>query len=149
MAGSLEPFGERLGCVLLSSRRTLERDDEALARVLGAWPTGLPLAMELLHPSWQADEVYEAMRRSGATLVANDWDGSDEPDLRRIGPFIYLRLRRTSYDPEALLRWAQRIEPFLADGRDVYAFFRHDEDGQMALHAEALGAAVQELMGTT
>lgn len=148
LAGSFESFGERLGCVLLSTRRGLERDDAALAQVLGAWPAGLPLALELLHPSWQADEVYALLDGAGVTLVANDWDDADEPDLRRIGRFVYVRLRRTAYSTEDVARWAARIEPFLADGVDVYAFFRHDEDGEMALHAEALQAAVRDLMGT-
>ena len=33
---------------------------------------------------------------------------------------------------------AARIEPVLARGADAYVFFRHDEDGGMALHAEDL-----------
>jgi uncharacterized protein YecE (DUF72 family) len=143
---SLSFFAERLGCILMSMRGTLERDDEQLARVLAAWPSDVPLALELLHPSWQADEVYAQLDGAGVTLVANDWDDKDEPDLRRIGRFVYLRLRRTSYGDADIARWAQRLEPFVADGLDAFVFFRHDEDGQMALNAEALLANVHEVM---
>ena len=145
---ALAGFGDRLGCVLLSLRGTVERDDEALERALAAWPAEVPLALELLHPSWGADEVYECLRSHGVTLVATDLEGRDEPDLRRIGSFVYLRLRRPSYEAADIDRWARRLEPFLADGMDAYVFFRHDDDGQMALNAEALLARVNEVMGS-
>jgi len=147
LTDALQGFGDRLGCVLMSLQGTLERDDEALDRTLRAWPTDVPLALELLHPSWQADEVYDCIRAHGVTLVATDLEGRDEPDLRRIGDFVYLRLRRTSYGDADIARWARRLEPFLADGMDTFVFFRHDEDGQMALDAEALLANVHEVMG--
>ena len=146
LSEAMRVFGERLGCVLMSLRGSQERDDEALARVAAAWPASMPLAIELLHPSWQADEVYRILDQHSIALVANDWDDREEPDLRRIGPFVYLRLRRTAYAPAEIERWARRLEPFLADGVDAYAFFRHDEDGSMALNAEALLAAVGSVM---
>ncbi len=144
---ALRGFGDRLGCVLMSPRGTVERDDDRLARVLKAWPTDLPLALELLHPSWLDDEVLEVLDDHEVTLVANDWDDAVEPTLRRGGCFIYLRLRRTSYGDADIARWARRIEPFLADGIDVYAFFRHDDHGDMALQAESLLANVRDVMG--
>jgi uncharacterized protein YecE (DUF72 family) len=136
LTASLGVFGDRLGCVLLGAPLTLERDDGALSRLLAARPAGLPMALELPHPTWAADEVHERLRAHGVTLVATDRDEGEEPDLRLIGPFIYLRLRRTSYAAVDLDRWARRIEPFLSDGLDVYVFFRHDGDGESALRAE-------------
>ena len=135
---ALGGFGPRLGCVLMSILGSLERDDDALERVLRAWPTEIPLALELPHPSWQDDSVYALLDQHGATLVASDWDDRDEPDLRRIGHFIYLRLRRTDYSDEAIERWARRLEPFVEDGLDAYVFFRHDEHGESGLRAVRL-----------
>ena len=135
---SLRAFGDRLGCVLLSALGSMERDDDALTHLLAVRPPDLPLALELPHPSWAADEVYGILAAHGVSLVATDWDDGEEPDLRRIGSFLYLRLRRTSYSDADLARWAQRLEPFLADGLDAYVFLRHDEDGTNALRAEAL-----------
>jgi uncharacterized protein YecE (DUF72 family) len=140
--GPLAAFGERLGPVLISVPAMVERDDVALARLLAAWPPGMLLALELPHQSWADDAVHEALRRAGAALVATDRDERDDPDLRRMGRFLYVRLRRRTYDAAAIERWARRLEPFLADGLDVFAFFRHDEVGQMALNAEALLAEV-------
>lgn len=138
LGSSFAGFGERLGCVLLSAPSRMQRDDGALARLLEARPPELRLALELPHPSWSADEVHALLASHAVPLVAADYDGADEPDLRRIGPFLYLRLRRASYGDADVARWAERLRPFLDDGLDAYAFFRHDADGQSALHAEAL-----------
>jgi uncharacterized protein YecE (DUF72 family) len=72
----------------------------------------------------------------GAVLCATDLDELPEPPtIRRTGGFLYLRLRRTSYDEAALAGWAARIEPFLAAGDNAFVFFRHDADGESALRA--------------
>jgi uncharacterized protein YecE (DUF72 family) len=140
LTGAVEPFGPRLGRVLLSVPANVKRDDAALARLLAGWPSSIGLALELADPSWADDDVYARLSAEGIALVATDVDGADEPDLRRIGGALYVRLRRQVYDDASLARWAARIEPFLEDGLDVYAFFRHDEEGTSALRAEALGA---------
>jgi uncharacterized protein YecE (DUF72 family) len=138
LTASLQVFGEQLGCVLLAAPGTMQRDDAALARLLAARPASLPLALLLPHPSWLDDEVHAQLAAHGVTLVASDRDGAEEPDLRRIGRFLYLRLRRAAYSEDDLERWALRLEPFLSDGLDAYVFFRHDEDGASALRAESL-----------
>ncbi len=146
LTDALAGFGGRLGCVLLSLRGTVERDDVALERVLAAWPAEVPLALELLHPSWLSQEVRERATIHGVTLVATDLEGRDEPVLQA-GPVAYLRLRREAYGPADIERWGDRLASILEDGTDAYVFFRHDEDGQMALNAVALLARVSELTG--
>ncbi|CAN5580717.1 hypothetical protein BH23CHL8_BH23CHL8_16150 [soil metagenome] len=137
---SLAPFSTRLGCVLLSVPSFIPRDDRALAGLLSAWPVSVSLALELAHPSWTDDAVHGLLREHGTALVATDRDDAPEPDLRRSGPRLYLRLRRSRYSDAALERWAQRLEPFLEAGMDAFVFFRHDTDGTSALRAEALAA---------
>ncbi len=67
-----------------------------------------------------------------------DTDEAPDPPLTVTGPFVYLRLRRTLYGTADLDAWAARLEPFLADGRDAYVFFRHDERGATPGYAVAL-----------
>lgn len=146
LTDSFARFGERLGCVLLSAHGSLQRDDAALARVLAAWPESMALAVQLPHPSWDSDDVRRRVADAGAAVVVHDWNGRPEPSVGGPGRFVYLRLRRFAYAPADLERWAGRLAQRLRDGSDVFAFFRHDEDGQVALHAEALQARVTELM---
>jgi uncharacterized protein YecE (DUF72 family) len=140
---SLAGFGERLGAVLFRIDARSARDDGRLAGLLAAWPARIPLVVEAQHASWHVDETFAALRATGAVLCTTDTDDQEEaPDIRRTGPFLYLRLRRTGYDDAALDGWAARIAPFLDDGMDAYVLFRHDEDGTSALHAEGFAARV-------
>jgi uncharacterized protein YecE (DUF72 family) len=130
--------------------------DARLTALLGAWPRSIPLVVELQDRSWHVDETFAALRAAGAVLCitelppegdegatpdhgdrrdpagsASEPDSEpDAPIVRRTGPFLYLRLRRHDYTPDGLDAWARRIEPFIAAGDDVYAFFRHDAVGR-------------------
>lgn len=136
-------FGERLGSVLFRVGKEQPRDDDALARLLDAWPAALPLTVELQHPTWADDAVHTALHDHGAVLCATDLDDADPPDLRRIGPHLYLRLRRAEYAETDLADWAARLAPFVADGMDAYVFFRHDADGTSGLRAERFRALLE------
>lgn len=140
-------FGERLGSVLFRVPGNVARDDERLTALLAAWPRDLPLAMEFQHASWVADEVHALLGEHGAALCATDLDDLPEPDLRRSGEYVYLRLRRADYSATDLERWSARLEPFLDDGVDCYVFLRHDETGESALRAQRLRQLID--MGAT
>ncbi len=129
LTAPLPAFGDRLGPALLRIPAGHARDDERLGRLLAAWPASLPLAIELQDPSWHVDEVHALLRSAGATLVVTDTDEAPDPPLTITGKVLYLRLRRTAYGTADLADWAARLEPFLADGRDAYVFFRHDDVG--------------------
>ena len=128
----------------------------------------IPLVVELQDRSWHVDETFAALRAAGPTLCTTELppegdegatagcrptgDGAaaqpEPPIVRRTGSFLYLRLRRHDYTAEEVEAWAQRIEPFLAAGDDVYAFFRHDpvgRAGELALELEAPPRAADAL----
>jgi uncharacterized protein YecE (DUF72 family) len=157
LVAPLGAFGDRLGAVLLRLPAEIRRDgpwagrdvaaaDARLAAFLDAWPREIPLVVELQDRSWHVDETFAAMRRAGAVLCSTDLppegdegavadrngdrEGAEPPVVRRTGPFLYLRLRRHDYADDDLDAWAARIEPFLAAGDDVFAFFRHDPVGR-------------------
>ena len=133
LTGPLRRFGERLGTILFRVPDGVVRNDERLAGLLGAWPADLPLAMEFQDASWHVDEVFDALRASGAALVTTELAEDDgPPTIRRTGPILYLRLRRHDYSSAELATWLERLEPFVADGLDAYVYFRHDEVGRGA-----------------
>jgi uncharacterized protein YecE (DUF72 family) len=136
-------FGDRLGTVLFRVPADVPRDDARLAALLALWPAGLPLTMEFQDPSWQVDETFDALRGAGAAWCATDLDELERPpDIRVTGTFLYLRLRRTTYQQPDVVAWAERLAPFLDAGHDAFCFFRHDEDGRATELAKALDAAV-------
>ncbi len=142
---SLRPFGERLGTVLFRVPENVTRNDERLAALLEAWPPDVPLTMEFQHDSWLVDEVIDPLRRRNVALCATDLDELPEPPtIRLTAGFLYLRLRRTTYEPADIEAWAGRIAPFLEAGHDVFAFFKHDEHGG----ATRLALDLQRLVGS-
>lgn len=140
---SIRPFGQRLGTVLYRVPEDVRRSDDRLATLLAAWPGDLPLTMEFQHPSWLVDEVFELLRQRGATICATELDEDPEPPMLRLtGRFLYARLRRSVYTPAEIEAWAMRFVPFLDAGNDVFAFFRHDDEGLAPTRAIQLQAAV-------
>jgi uncharacterized protein YecE (DUF72 family) len=138
LTAPLAAFGDRLGVALLRIPADRPRDDGRLGHLLGAWPRAVPLAVEAQDASWHVDETHWLLRSAGATLVVTETDERVDPPLTVTGPFVYVRLRRTAYGTADLAAWAARLEPFLADGRDAYVFFRHDERGATPGYALAL-----------
>ena len=138
----LDGFGDRLGSVLYRIPGEIARTDERherLARLLGLWPKRFPLTLEFQDPSWHVDETFALLKEQRAVLCATDLDErSNPPYIRVTGPFLYLRLRRTTYSDADLDAWASRISPFLDAGLDAYAFLRHDETGISPNRAIAL-----------
>jgi uncharacterized protein YecE (DUF72 family) len=137
LAASMRPFGSRLGATVVRVPDAFRRDDAKLAAFLDAWPAELPAAFDLRHPSWLDDAVLDRIREHGnAAWIANDRDELPEPArIFLTAPFLYVRLRRSEYDDAALREWAERIGPFLEDGRDVFVFFRHTDEPTGALLA--------------
>lgn len=146
LTATLPAFGERLGAVLFRVPGEVPRDDGRLTGMLRAWPAAIPLVLEAQHASWHVDETFVALREAGVVLCSTDLDDAEAPpDIRRTGPFLYLRLRRTTYDEADLDAWARRLIPFLDDGLDAWVMFRHDGDGTSAVHAEGFAARVERV----
>ena len=138
LTAPLDAFGERLGTALLRIPADRPRDDRRLMALLDAWPMAIPLALEMPGPAWHVDEVFDLAGAAGAVVVCTETDDTPNPPLTLTGPFVYLRLRRERYGTADLDAWAARLEPFLADGRDAFVFFRHDADGATPNLAMAL-----------
>jgi uncharacterized protein YecE (DUF72 family) len=52
--------------------------------------------------------------------------------------FVYVRLRKEDYSAEERAEIAARAERLLAEGRDVYVFFKHEDTPAGAKYAEEL-----------
>ncbi|HZR93394.1 MAG TPA: DUF72 domain-containing protein [Gaiellaceae bacterium] len=122
-------LGERLGPVLVQLPPSRPRDSGLLRLLLDSLDPELRYAFELRHESWAGADL-------GPHALVGSLDGA--------APFRYLRLRQPPYDEAALAALASRVRPLLADGVDVYAFFKHED----APDAPRYAARLRELCET-
>jgi uncharacterized protein YecE (DUF72 family) len=141
LAIETEAFGDRLGPVLFQLPATAPFEEGRIERILALAPPQWQIAFQFRHPSWHVGSVGDLIERRGAALVHGD--GEECPGLLGRGRFIYLRLRRDAYSRQRLAAWSRRIRAFLADGRDVYAYFKHERLGP--LYAEQLTRMLSEI----
>ena len=139
------PLGPRLGPILFQTPPWVKRDDDRLAMFLAALPRDVRSVLEFRDASWYVTEVYDLLRTANVALVHAEGEKAPSPveTLGTTADFAYTRLRdRDGYSGDAVDTWADRLRALLASGKDVYAYFRHDEDGSNALSAERLRRAI-------
>ena len=138
-------LGPRLGPILFQTPPWVRRDDDRLAMFLAALPRDVRSALEVRDPSWYVPEVYELLGTASVALVHAEGERHPSP-VETVGMtagFAYIRLRaREGYRDDAVDAWARRLRMVLARGKDVYAYFRHDNDGANALSAMRLRDAL-------
>ena len=131
-------LGPRLGPILFQTPKWVRRDDDRLAMFLASLPRDVRCALEVRDDSWYVEDVYELLRTANVALVHAEGEVKPSP-IETIGTtadFAYVRLRRREgYTRYRVKKWAARLGEIRAGGKDVYAYFRHDDDGANALSA--------------
>lgn len=136
---SLEPLraARRLGPVLYQFAPTFKCDLARLDGYLPLLPSDIRFAFEFRHPSWLTDEVYDRLKARNIALCLAE---SDKLEVPRVftADFVYFRLRKGDYSDSARAEIGNGVRAILDGGRDVYVYFKHEEDPQGALWAEDL-----------
>jgi uncharacterized protein YecE (DUF72 family) len=132
-------LGPKLGPILFQLPPLFKKDAGVLAEFLDLLPSAHRYAFEFRHPSWFDDEILGHLERRQMSLCINETE-EGAPTLSVTAPYLYVRLRRESYDAAAIAAWGARLAEILAGGTDVYAFFKHEQEGPR--FATALIAAV-------
>ena len=134
-------LGEQLGTVLYQCPPSLRYDRGLIESFVGFLPPTPRAAMEFRHPSWvQARDLL--LEQGVAWCVAETDERDPAPDDLSWEPFGFLRLRKSEYADEELSEWARRIGPVLAAGRDVFCYFKHEDEGASPTMADRLRAMV-------
>jgi uncharacterized protein YecE (DUF72 family) len=141
--GALAPLGGRMGPLLVAlphRQPDLGRLDRLLAAFSAAGGSRLAFG---LGPEWVVPAVLDRLEAHECTLALVDSDGRPAPDLT-VGPFTYIRLRRSRYTRADLDGWADQLAKARADGRDSYLFFKHDEHADGPRYARRLMGRLQQ-----
>jgi len=127
----------RLGPVLYQLPPTLKCDLPLLTDYLALLPDDLRFAFEFRHESWLSDPVYDLLSRHGVCLCLAESDKLEVPKVFTAA-FAYFRLRKADYSPDDRKRIAEQVRELERAGRDVYVFFKHEDDPSGALYAQEL-----------
>ncbi len=102
----------------------------------------VPIAFEFRNAGWFAPEVLELLTRHDAALCVAESEELQTPEVHTSSTHVAFRLRRTGgYKARAIKAQAERMLE-LAATRQVYAYFKHEEEPTGALNARALLKAV-------
>ena len=139
--GTLEPLerAQRLGPVLFQLPPNFKADQAVLSEFLKILPRGVRASFEFRHASWLGEEkpdepTWQTLRERNAALCVAESEERDTPDVVTAN-FAYYRYRKPSYTSEERKAMAGRIQQHLAEGRDVFAYFKHEETPEGALYA--------------
>jgi uncharacterized protein YecE (DUF72 family) len=144
---SIGPLVEsgKLHCILWQLPPTQQRDDDRLAAALAVLPPGRH-AFEFRHPSWFANEVFDALRAAGVALVIGDHPERPWQPRTVTARFSLVRLhygaagRRGNYSERELETWARRIRRLARDTDEVLVYLNNDWEGFAVRNARRLQA---------
>jgi uncharacterized protein YecE (DUF72 family) len=94
-----------------------------------------PIAFEFRDPSWFTEEIYALLREHNAALCVAETDDLQTPAVQCARTHASFRMRRGGgYTPEEIRRFAESVIGLAAD-RDVYIYFKHEDEPSGALDA--------------
>ena len=139
---AISSLGPRLGIALYQLPANFKADLERLGSFLEALPPSIPAAMEFRHDSWFVDECYRLLEQHKIALCVHDSDEGTTP-IRLTAPVTYVRLRRSEYPDELRTEWTNRIRDWVADGVEVFAYIKHEDNPDAPLIAQRLRGEVE------
>jgi uncharacterized protein YecE (DUF72 family) len=134
--GTIEPLAQaaKLGPILFQLPPNLKADAKLLEDFLATVPRGIKVAFEFRNESWFTDEVFSLLKQHNRALCIAETEERVTPDVVT-ADFSYYRYRKPEYTGEERQVMVRRIHEHLSSGRDVYAYFKHEETPQGVIYA--------------
>ena len=126
VAGTL---GDKLGALLFQLPPNLKKDLALFDAFLDDLPPKVCGAFEFRHPSWFDEGVWSRLAARNLALCIADSEKLSTP-VRMTADYAYFRLRDEGYQPDDITRWAETIAAVTAPCRDVFVYFKHEEEGK-------------------
>jgi uncharacterized protein YecE (DUF72 family) len=140
---SLEPAraAGKLGPLLFQLPPNFKADPALLAAFLSAPAlvgAGAPLvAFEFRHESWFTEQTYAVLRAHNTALCIAESDELTTPEVQCAPTYACYRLRCSGgYTAKKITNFANHLSD-VASTRDVYVYFKHEDEPTGALNAVA------------
>jgi uncharacterized protein YecE (DUF72 family) len=126
VAGTL---GDKLGALLVQLPPSTKKDLAVFDAFLEELPPKVCAAFEFRHPSWMDEDVFDRLKRRNLALCVADSERMSTP-VRLTADYAYFRLRDEGYTPDHIKRWADTIARESAACKEVFVYFKHEEEGK-------------------
>jgi uncharacterized protein YecE (DUF72 family) len=127
--GVAATLGDKLGVLLFQLPPNAKKDLPLFDQFLEELPPRVCAAFEFRHASWPDDDVFERLSKRNLALCVADSERMSTP-LRTTADYAYFRLRDEGYTPDDVAQWAQSILRETKSCRDVFVYFKHEEQGK-------------------
>jgi uncharacterized protein YecE (DUF72 family) len=136
---TLQPLadGGKMGPVLFQLPPNLKADAALLRTFLETLPRGVKAAFEFRNQSWFTDEIFGILRECNRALCVAETEERVTPDVVT-ADFCYYRYRKPAYTSDERRAMVARQREHLTVGRDVFAYFKHEETPEGAMYAREL-----------
>lgn len=128
--GPMTALGAKLGPCLFQLPPQMPQDLERLKVFLGMLPPGRHV-VEFRHDSWYEPAVFDALAGHNVALCVSDHHHAPAPFVAT-ADFAYIRGHGPdgryagAYPDKTLDRWADQALAWMAEGREVFAYFDND-----------------------
>lgn len=136
-------LGDKLGALLFQLPPNLKMDLGLFEAFLAELPPRVCAAFEFRHPSWFDDAVFERLQARNLALCVSDSEKLSAP-VKVTADYAYFRLRDEGYGPDDIARWADTIADTTAGCKDVFVYFKHEDEGKGPEFGQMLMARLAE-----
>lgn len=134
---SAAELGPQLAALLFQLPPNFKKDLAVLDGFLVDLPPRVCGAFEFRHESWLDEEVYARLRDRNLALCIADSEKRSTPVLAT-ADYAYLRLRDEGYTEADIARWADQVRDLSARCKDVFVYFKHEDEGKGPAFARML-----------
>ena len=140
---SIEPVREagRLGLLLFQLPPNFKADLPRLETFLDqpAMQRAGRISFEFRNEGWFTPECFAVLRARGAAVCIAESEDLKTPEVHTAESFTSYRLRMPGgYDAATVAAHAKRFKKLAAQGRDVYAYYKHEDAPTGPLAAESM-----------
>lgn len=129
--------GPKLGALLFQLPPNMKKDLAVFDAFLADLPPRVCAAFEFRHASWFDDEVFARLRERNLALCVSDSEKLSAP-VTVTADYAYFRLRDEGYTADDIVAWAETIREKTAACKDVFVYFKHEDEGKGPEFAQLL-----------
>lgn len=132
---SMEPMRQsgKLGPILFQVPPNLQADTTLLDKFVQRLPSAYRFAFEFRHSSWFSESVYSILKGRNVALCLAESEKITTPRVST-ADFLYYRFRLPEFTAAQLETIAAELNKQIKE-REVFAFFKHEEQPESALNA--------------